>query len=86
MLAGCAELSESITRPQRPTVSSDTNTTRAGHLELEAGGDVDPGDFFTTPVTLKSDGSWLRPIEKPWVSASGAPVSSWSIDTVTSCR
>lgn len=39
--------------PQRPTFSSDPNTTADGTLELESGIDVDPdGDSFV-PVTLK---------------------------------
>jgi len=39
--------------PQRPTVSSDTNTTAQGTLELEAGGAFDPGDSFDSPMLLK---------------------------------
>lgn len=39
--------------PQRPTVSSDTNTTAEGSVELETGLAVDPGDSFSTPSALK---------------------------------
>jgi hypothetical protein len=39
--------------PQRPTVSSDTNTTAAGTVELEGGIVSDPGDSFDVPLTLK---------------------------------
>ena len=39
--------------PQRPTYSSDPNTTPEGRLELEAGVASDPGDRLDTPTTLK---------------------------------
>ena len=39
--------------PQRPTVSTNTDTTTHGYLEIEAGGYIDPGDFVDTPSTLK---------------------------------
>lgn len=39
--------------PQRPTVSSDTNTTAPDTLELEAGITVDPGDRFDSPIAVK---------------------------------
>lgn len=39
--------------PQRPTLSSDTNTTAQGTFELEAGALLDPNDFIDTPTTLK---------------------------------
>ena len=39
--------------PQRPTLSSDTNTTAPGTVEIEAGVTVDPGDVFGTPLSLK---------------------------------
>ncbi len=39
--------------PQRPTLSSDTNTTAQGTVELEAGGVIDPADFLEIPTTLK---------------------------------
>lgn len=52
LLAGCAGPAGKPT-PQRPTFSKDTRTTQAGTVELEAGIDLDPGDFFDTPVALK---------------------------------
>ncbi len=39
--------------PQRPTFSTDTNTTAHGTLEIETGMLVDPGDITTTPTTIK---------------------------------
>lgn len=41
------------TTPQRPTVSSDTKTTAAGSLEIEAGVTHDPGDSLDLPIQLK---------------------------------
>lgn len=39
--------------PQRPTLSSDTNTTRVGTLEYEAGVTFDPNDLVVFPTTIK---------------------------------
>ncbi len=39
--------------PQRPRISHNTHTTAQGTLELEAGLEVDPGDFWDTPMLLK---------------------------------
>ncbi len=39
--------------PQRPTFSSDTNTTAEGTLELESGLFLDPGDAAALPTVLK---------------------------------
>jgi hypothetical protein len=39
--------------PQRPTYSSDTNTTDMGTLEVELGLALDPSDSFDTPATVK---------------------------------
>jgi len=52
--AGClsSTLGEGVT-PQRPTVSSDANTTAPGTLEVESGVSLDPHDAFDVPVTLK---------------------------------
>jgi len=53
-LAGCAAVRDGATAtPQRPTFSSDTNTTAEGTFEVELGVVVDPGDSFGSPVTLK---------------------------------
>lgn len=41
------------TTSQRPTLSSNTNTTAVGTLELEAGTAIDIGDSFMAPMTLK---------------------------------
>ncbi len=49
---GCRAVRAPVT-PQRPTFSSDTNTTAVGTVELEAGGAVDPRDSFDSPLTLK---------------------------------
>ena len=51
--AACAANEPQPVTPQRPTFSSDTNTTAEGTLELEAGADVDPNDFETIVTTLK---------------------------------
>ena len=55
VLAGCTvdRSYQTQTTPQRPTFSSDTNTTAAGTIELEAGLDLDPGDRLSTPTTVK---------------------------------
>jgi hypothetical protein len=39
--------------PQRPTISSNTNTTAEHTFELETGAAIDPGNSFTMPNTLK---------------------------------
>ncbi len=39
--------------PQRPTLSSDTNTTAEGTWEIETGVTEDPGDALFVPTTLK---------------------------------
>ncbi|MFN3242841.1 MAG: transporter [Planctomycetota bacterium] len=52
-LAGCQLSQQAPVTPQRPTVSFDTATTAPGTFELETGVNVDPGDFFDTPNTLK---------------------------------
>jgi len=39
--------------PQRPTVSSDTNLTAAGTIELESGVSYEAGESFDTPSVLK---------------------------------
>ena len=39
--------------PQRPTLSSDTNTTHIGTLEYEAGVTFDPNDLVAFPTALK---------------------------------
>lgn len=65
-LTGCVELSETIPTPQRPTVSSDTSTTRAGTLELEAGVDVDPDQAFVLPLTLKAGWNDTREVYVGW--------------------
>ncbi len=53
--AACAPFAQdpAPVTPQRPTVSSDTSTTKVGTLELEAGATVDPGDSLSVPTTLK---------------------------------
>jgi len=66
VLAGCVPLADTVTTPQRPTVSSDTSTTKAGTVELEAGGDVDPGDGFTVPMTLKAGYDDSRELYVTW--------------------
>ena len=43
----------SAATPQRPTLSSDTNTTVEGTFEVELGGTWDPDSFIDTPTTLK---------------------------------
>lgn len=67
--------------PQRPTFSSNTKTTTANTLELEAGTVVDVGDSFSSPMTLKyglADGeeifislSPLNFLERPGQDAEG---------------
>ncbi|MCK5945460.1 MAG: hypothetical protein KAI24_25945 [Planctomycetes bacterium] len=52
-VAGCQLPHQRPVTPQRPTVSFDTNTTAEQTFELETGVNVDPGDFFDTPNTLK---------------------------------
>jgi hypothetical protein len=55
-LAGCVTMAPGSVRPatpQRPTLSSDTNTTALGTFEIEAGVALDPGETFDSPVTLK---------------------------------
>lgn len=42
-----------IATPQRPTVSSDTNTTGEGTFELETGVQIDPDDSYSFPSTFK---------------------------------
>ncbi len=39
--------------PQRPTLSSDTNTTAVGTIEMEVGASIDPGDSAALPLLLK---------------------------------
>lgn len=39
--------------PQRPTLSSDTNTTAVGSIEMEVGTSFDPGDSTAIPLVLK---------------------------------
>ncbi|MCB9916670.1 MAG: transporter [Planctomycetes bacterium] len=55
LLAACTALPRDAApvTPQRPTLSSDTNTTARGTLELEVGAELDPGDAFASPTTLK---------------------------------
>ena len=55
LLGSCTTVPEGAApaTPQRPTVSSDTNTTGEGTFELEAGVEVDPGDAFASPTTFK---------------------------------
>lgn len=50
--AGLAERGQPVT-PQRPTFSSDTNTTAEGTIELETGGSADRNGSLTTPTTVK---------------------------------
>ena len=52
LAVGSQETLHQVT-PQRPTVSSDTNTVPGGALELESGVTWDPGDLVDTPNTLK---------------------------------
>ncbi len=54
-LPGCALFAEppAPAIPQRPTLSSDTGTTKRGTFELEAGVTVDPGDLYDTPAQVK---------------------------------
>lgn len=53
-IASCGSLeSGEAATPQRPTFSSDTNTTADGTLELEAGGAIDRADTVAAPATLK---------------------------------
>ncbi|MEM7516708.1 MAG: transporter [Planctomycetota bacterium] len=49
---GCQGPGERVT-PQRPTFTTDTQTTAVGTVELESGIGVDPGDSVDTPQTLK---------------------------------
>ncbi len=61
--------------PQRPRISHNTQTTAQGTLELEAGVEVDPSDFYDTPMLLKYGvtsqtefvfgGSPIRHVESP---------------------
>jgi hypothetical protein len=55
LASGCrfTPMHDAQATPQRPTFSSDTNTTVEGTLEVEAGVVTDPGDAFSTPSTLK---------------------------------
>ncbi|MCR9248663.1 MAG: transporter [bacterium] len=55
MLTGtsCTLTDAAPATPQRPTVSFDTSTAAAGTFELETGVQVDPGDTFDSPNTLK---------------------------------
>jgi len=39
--------------PQRPTLSSDTNTTAEGTIEVELGATWDPDSFIDTPTAVK---------------------------------
>lgn len=50
--AGLPQGGASVT-PQRPTFSSDTNTTAEGTFELESGLYLDPGESASLPTTLK---------------------------------
>lgn len=54
-VAGCASTYENgaPVTPQRPSFAADPSTTAAGTFELEVGETVDPGNSFSTPVTLK---------------------------------
>lgn len=53
LTAACAANDPQPVTPQRPTFSSDTNTTAEGTLELESGLDVDPNEFDAVVMTLK---------------------------------
>ena len=56
LLAACSVTSSGgglPVTPQRPTFSKNTSTTAEGSVELETGGEWDPGDTFRTPTTVK---------------------------------
>ena len=44
---------EAAATPQRPTLSSDTNTTAEGTFEVETGASWDPSDSFGLPTVVK---------------------------------
>ncbi|MEM7203511.1 MAG: hypothetical protein AAF628_24820 [Planctomycetota bacterium] len=83
VITGCATVrgETAAVTPQRPTVSSDTNTTHRGTVELETGVVVDHDQSFDVPTTLKYGagaateifGSWLpyRWLEAPGDDTSG---------------
>ena len=52
--------------PQRPTLSSDTNTTAGGTVELEAGVAVDPGTAHSTPLLVKWGSSERTELAVGW--------------------
>lgn len=54
-LASCAGFGQgrAPVTPQRPTLSSDTSTTAADTVEVEAGLTLDPGDRADTPMMVK---------------------------------
>lgn len=55
LLTACTTTSGTGARPtpQRPRISHNAQTTAQGTLELEAGVEVDPSDFWDTPMLLK---------------------------------
>jgi hypothetical protein len=52
-LGACQLVDVAPATPQRPTYAADTNTTAHRTFELEAGGNVDPGDSIDTPIVMK---------------------------------
>lgn len=53
VVAACHWPRQQPVTPQRPTVSVDTSTTAVGTVEVEAGVNVDPGEAFDSPTTIK---------------------------------
>ena len=70
LLASCAVTAsgggQQVT-PQRPTLTNSTSTTVEGTLELEAGGQWDPGDTFLTPTTVKYGAGPKTEVYLGWV-------------------
>jgi len=50
---GPGDVGTAVVHNQRPFVSTDSKTTKASHLEVEAGAQIDPGEAVDTPVFLK---------------------------------